>query len=398
SSIYHKIIKSVFVFIGFSLIFNFVVYDFGFFSMRIMDVLGPSFILISLLYFLLWKVDLGPYHFFLFVVICLLTSILFMSFESDFNGVLTTSRHLLYISFAYFISIYFIKTLELGTMFFIGIILGAISSLLVMYGQYLELSYFDTLKPSGAKLWWVSERQRYTGIFEHPNAASQITMIGIVPLLYFYLSSRNMMFLFFSILCVFLLYFLTQTRSSLVIFSILLLFCVFKSNNFRHKVSFIIFLFVGILLFSEYIFEVMNDRWVGHGVVSISSNFLERLETQVVSLSYGLVHPFGLGWQGKEIMLINEFGFNATHNGFISFLVVYGLIFSTVFFIYMTYMFYVIVFNSFSDINVFTFPFLSLYFSFYFEDVINSPAIIFLSFLFVFFRKYNTHSKNIKMA
>lgn len=260
--------------------------------------------------------------------------------------------------------------------------MGSVLLLTILLFQYLGVEFANNLKPIMARQWWVAGKERFTAVYEHPNGVSHIALLGIVVLFSLFKLKSRYIYLVVGIFLGVGLYIFTQTRSALIIL-IMLAFFSFTSTARPQNQLFIFFslLVIGLLL-SNVIENAFSERWAGDGIVSLNDNLFERFSTQLTSLTYGITSPFGLGWSGKESVLVELYGINATHNSFISMIMTYGVFFGLSFFYFLTCSLFINLRSR--NFTLFSLSITSLYFSFFFEDVINSPNILALAFLFIF--------------
>lgn len=224
-----------------------------------------------------------------------------------------------------------LATQQARTSLLLGGAVGAVVVAAIAMGQKLEFyGFFFSFIPTNTSEWWGSIGRRAVGIWQHPNELTAIQAIGAAMALS--LAWRPKLYivahlLFF--LIVGLTYYATQTRAGIVE-AVFIGFVVygFQPNKQRRMRVFLISLpiFLAAILLAP---DLLGERWTGttREGLTLMGNISERLGTTLNSLFAILLHPFGLGFEGRleHVKQINH-GITATHNGFISFGLTFGLL------------------------------------------------------------------------
>jgi hypothetical protein len=214
----------------------------------------------------------------------------------------------------------------------LGGAVGAAVVSVVALGQKLDLgSIFFSVIPLGTPTWWGDGGQvRAVGIFQHPNGLSQAQSIGAIMALTLIWHQRfRIVGYAFFLFIVWTTYYATSTRAGIVTagFSLLIVHALHPSGKYRVFAVLLSWPFVLIAaIFSP---DLLGDRWTGTSAngMSLTDNLSERLETSISSLGAIFSFPLGLGFDGRtEVLRQVNNGVVASHNGYLSFGLTYGLV------------------------------------------------------------------------
>jgi hypothetical protein len=206
----------------------------------------------------------------------------------------------------------------------IGGVVVTVIALVQSIGTY---PLFEIVKPSSAKLWWLSGELRATGIWEHPNGLTHSTMIGAAAALGLCVIRKNSLlgigiFAFITIG----LYSSTFTRGGILIALVLIVVAFVTERKVAVRVGWSVAAVTSLVTAPFYFPDLLTKYGVSRsGSQSLFENATERIITGLETLWFSLQSPLGYGFNGRLEILTQKFGFAASHNSFLSIAMTFGL-------------------------------------------------------------------------
>lgn len=314
----HSVLTSFLL--GLIIVFNFIVLPNQAASPRLIDIILIAAPFIYLFYipisveYMGKKILVG-----IFIIFIFLLHIIFNTTASVSDYVLC-GRWILSVPLCLLLIIN-LRTSHTITYFCYGLIVGCLLNVLVLVGQFVGLG--ELLRKIGLvsialdrdSYGGVLDLQRYTGMWEHPNATMAVISLIIPASLWLYKTKKHNLKIVLSAWAVLLFAFIfTQTRSP-VMCAALITFVVLIIDKTFNKMWLILImaLFIsGILILGP---PGGWERWAGYD--TLDKNFTERFASTIASLSVTFQSPFGntlLELQGK-IAEHTNYIVTATHNG-----------------------------------------------------------------------------------
>ena len=176
---------------------------------------------------------------------------------------------------------------------------------------------------------WIYDEYRASGIFSHPNAATAVVLLA-VPLVVGAIEENLLspMAIVIPIGLLGSMFFLTMTRGSSLVASIIIAFHLLIRFSRRQVGVFL--LFSGTICSAAFLalqtgsfgtvplVERLLDK------ENVSTGAGERFATTAKSFDIALTHPFGVGSRYEQ-MLYQATGFTATHNGYLQLAMMAGI-------------------------------------------------------------------------
>ena len=314
--------NSVFTFIGLFLIFNFSLYPSSANAPRMTDILSVllfGFLLLEFFRRGITRREVAIY----FIIVAVVLPWLLISLAISDSSLTFAAARLLLTSFGAAMLVKALFRQRTETAFLMGGCVGGLIVTLIAVGQYLDLSpAFDIFIPAETPVWWGGQgKPRSVGIWQHPNGLAQAQMVSAAFALALAFFKRKWVFGLASFAIIVLgTYYSTQTRSMIVVAAALIALCILFTPHRRLRWLSVFVFAVALPVVMLTAESVLGERWFGttRSGMSLMGNISERLETSLYSLGLILQNPLGYGFNGRREVLIDHFGFAASHNSYIS--------------------------------------------------------------------------------
>ncbi len=208
-----------------------------------------------------------------------------------------------------------------------GMCAGSLLGLLVCYGQTLHIGFFQSLLPPDANETSIFEAIRPAGIWEHANAAAQISMVGAAAAFLIWPKSASRHFWTLALYLSIALgtYLVIQSRAAVVVAVCLGgLFILQQSRPVAKVIAATVAtgLIIVVLVSPE---TILGQRWTGtFSGQSTADQAADRVRSMWNGLVLTLQHPLGLMSQQRTDAFLASTRSVAVHNGFIHFMLVLG--------------------------------------------------------------------------
>lgn len=259
----------------------------GIYFFDIMAVLGTLIFFIEILKRKILYINLAFLIFTFFVIFSLVISLFLIDFENLFRSLLYLGRFAFYFLFSYFSFILFkFRVLEISK-FYNYLKISIIFMILGSFWQYLFIRDISFMSVYG----FDPHTQRMVGFLLDPN------FLGVLSIIFYIFNKRFFNSFFIEYSCL-LIVFLTQSRSSIILLSIVIIFF-----NLTKIPSLIInFIFLSFLLFVN---SSLIER-VGHLKASNDSSYLRIESWKNAYYLYSFSDLFGVGFNNYKNSLINQ--------------------------------------------------------------------------------------------
>jgi hypothetical protein len=321
-----KVIVVAFL-VSFLIFFNFLIFPTNPDSPRITDVMAVALCVCFIFYIILrdrlTETFLWLYGAFLLAII---PAVILALGQDDFSRFVLSARWLVYIPAGFVAANYVIERQAIWSCL-LGTLAGTFANLVILFLQSQGFGFelvAAGLAPVDAATVSVFARERYTGMWGHPNVVSAVVSFCTPVCIYLYIVFRwKAVALITGLSTLALCFIFTETRSPLLLSVVLIFIAILVYEPLFKVIGTIIFIPILGAVTVMLAVPQQLDRWLDFRLAS--DNAVGRGDTIITAMAKIIAEPLGHNLEVFRDAWLLLFPGTGVHNGFLFFGVVFGL-------------------------------------------------------------------------